>query len=280
MTRTTFRTASRSRRRRALLGVAAACGTLALALVGAQPGSAAPAPAPDGPTLKVDRTTGIRDGDIVSFQITGGPPKEYVWVEQCVATSGGGTACDENTARQFRVYPDGTYQLSPKKLYARLDTPAGATDCRTATAANRCLLALTDNAGTVLTTVPLRFLPLAPLEAPPTLRATPNGGLTDGQSVHLGGQRYEPQYHIPILECLAGAADTFACRPGGRPPATTDQGRIDQDSTLSAAFTTIDGRTVDCREVNCELVAFASRYHGPSTVRTPISFAPVPSVAH
>ncbi|WP_371656039.1 MULTISPECIES: neocarzinostatin apoprotein domain-containing protein [unclassified Streptomyces] len=277
MTRTASRTA-RSRRRRAFLGAAAACGTFALALVGAQPGSAAPAP--DGPTLKVDRTTGIRDGDIVSFQITGGPPKEYVWVEQCVAAPGGGTACDENTARQFRVYPDGTYQVSPKKLYTRLDTPAGPADCRAATAANRCLLALTDNAGAVLTTVPLRFLPLAPLEAPPTLRATPNSGLTDGQSVHLSGQRYEPQYHIPILECLAGATDTFACRPGGRPPATTDQGRIDQESTLSVAFTTIDGRAVDCRKDNCELVAFASRYHGPSTVRTPISFAPVPSASH
>ncbi|MFI1104892.1 neocarzinostatin apoprotein domain-containing protein [Streptomyces melanogenes] len=280
MTRTTFRTAARSRRGRALLGAATACAAVSLALVGAQPGSAASTPAPDGPTLKVDRNTGIRDGDIVSFQITGGPPKEYVWVEQCVAASGGGTACDENTARQFRVHPDGTYQISPKKLYTRLATPAGPADCRTATAANRCLLALTDNAGTVLTTVPLRFLPLAPLEAPPTLRATPNSGLTDGQTVHLGGQRYEPQYHIPVLECLAGATDTFACRPGGRPPATTDQGRIDQDSTLSAAFTTIDGRAVDCREVNCELVAFASRYHGPSTVRTPISFVPVPSAAH
>ncbi|WP_369374092.1 neocarzinostatin apoprotein domain-containing protein [Streptomyces sp. cg36] len=269
--RTTARTGSRAGRGRALLGAAAACGALALALVGAQPGSAAPAP--DGPALKVDRTAGIRDGDIVSFGITGGPPKEYVWVEQCVARAGGGTACDENTGRQFRIYPDGTYQLSPKKLYALLDTPAGSADCRTATAADRCLLALTDNAGAVLTTVPLKFAPHAPLEAPPTLRATPNSALADGQSVKLSGQRYEPQYHIPVLECLAGATDTFACRPGSRPPATTDQGRIDQDLTVSAAFTTIDGRTADCRKDACELVAFASRYHGPATVRTPIGFA-------
>ncbi|MBD0740916.1 neocarzinostatin apoprotein domain-containing protein [Streptomyces sp. CBMA152] len=266
------RTALRTRRRRALFGAAAVCGTLALTLVGTQPSSAAPITGAAAPALTVNKTTGIRDGDIVSFGITGGPPKEYVRVEQCVATAEGGTACDENTGRQFRVYPDGTYQLSPKKLYARLDTPAGPADCRSATAAEQCLLALTDNAGAVLTTVPLRFRPHAPLEAPPTLHATPDSGLTDGQSVHVTGRRYEPQYHIPVLECLAGATDTFACRPGSRPPATTDDGRIDQDSTLSVAFTTIDGHAVDCRKDTCELIAFASRYHGPGTVRTPLSF--------
>ncbi|MFI6683840.1 neocarzinostatin apoprotein domain-containing protein [Streptomyces sp. NPDC050485] len=260
--------------RRAVTGVAATAGALALSLAGAQPGTADPAPA--GPVLSVNRTTGLLDGDIVKFGIAGGPPKAYVWVEQCVRTAAG-TACDGGTGRQFRVYPDGTYQVSPKKLYAQLHTGAGDFDCRAPGSGYECRLALTDNAGAVLTTVPLTFRPHGRPEPAPTLRATPDTGLTDGRSVHLSGGGYEPQYHISILECLAGSADTFGCRPGSRPPATTDQGRINQDLTVSAAFTTIDGRTVDCRTKDaCELIAFGSRVRGPATVHHPVSFAPVP----
>ncbi|MEV8525202.1 neocarzinostatin apoprotein domain-containing protein [Streptomyces sp. NPDC052000] len=259
---------------RVAAGVAATAGVLALSLAGAQPGTADTAAT--GPVLSVNRTTGLLDGDIVKFGIAGGPPKAYVWVEQCVATAAG-TVCDEDTGRQFRVYPDGTYQVSPKKLYTQLHTAAGDFDCRTPGAGNECRLALTDNAGAVLTTVPLGFRPHGRPEPAPTLRVTPDTGLTEGQTVHLSGQRYEPQYHIPVLECLAGSADTLGCRPGSRPPATTDQGRINQDLSVSASFTTIDGRAVDCRTKDvCELIAFGSRVHGPDAVRHPVSFAPVP----
>ncbi|MGW6710884.1 hypothetical protein ACWGDE_39195, partial [Streptomyces sp. NPDC054956] len=181
----------------------------------------APSPAASAGTarLEVGRTTGLLDGDIVKFTIAGGPPKAYVWVKQCGPSASAAT-CDDATGRQFRVYPDGTYQLSPKKLYARLATPEGNFDCRTASAEAPCSLALTDNAGAVLATVPLRFRPHGGPEAPPTLRVDPAEGLVDGQTVHATGKGYEPQYHSLIMECAAGSADTLGCRPRSRPPAT------------------------------------------------------------
>ncbi|MFG3280590.1 neocarzinostatin apoprotein domain-containing protein [Streptomyces sp. NPDC048111] len=248
--------------------------------------SAAPAKAPSSvrtaaaePRLTVDRTTGLRDGDIVKFTIAGGPPRDYVWVKEC-GPSASATTCDDDTGRQFRVYPDGTYQLSPKKLYAQLSTTTGAFDCRTAAAANPCTLALTDNNGALLTTVPLRFAPHAPLEAPPTLRVNPDEGLVDGQAVQATGKGYEPQYHVLIMECVTGATDTFGCRPRSRPPATTDAGRVNETVTVSATFTAIDGRTIDCRTAHaCELIVFGTRVRGPETVRHAIEFVPAPAPA-
>ncbi|CAM5307390.1 hypothetical protein SAVIM338S_00546 [Streptomyces avidinii] len=227
-----------------------------------------------GPRLDVGRTTGLLDGDIVTFGITGGPPKAYVWVKQCGPSASAAT-CDDATGRQFRVYPDGTYQLSPKKVYAQLDAPAGQFDCRRAPAGNPCSLALTDNAGAVLATVPLRFRPDGRPEAPPTLRVSPDTGLVDGRTVRATGKGYEPQYHSLVMECAAGSADTLGCRPRSRPPATDDKGRIDEQVTLSATFTSIDGRAVDCRTPGaCELVVFGTRVRGPESVRHPLEFAP------
>jgi hypothetical protein len=263
MTRWTTR--ARTAARAAALG----SGALLLALTGAGPVQAAA-----GPTLDVDRTAGLRDGDIVTFRISGGPPKAYVWVKQCGPSAAEAT-CDDATRRQFRVLPDGTYDLSPKKLYALLRPDSGPVDCRTVDRDDPCSLALTDNSGALLTTVPLHFARHGRLEAPPTLRATPDRDLTDGQTVHVSGRGYEPQYHVSVLECATGATDTLGCRPGSRPPATTDEGRMDRDITLSAAFTSIGGPTVDCRpRGSCELVAFASRVRGPDTLRTPLRFDP------
>ncbi|MEU7168249.1 neocarzinostatin apoprotein domain-containing protein [Streptomyces morookaense] len=225
-----------------------------------------------GPQLQVNRTTALLDGDIVTFTIAGGPPKQRVWVKQC-APSASATTCDDATGRQYRVYPDGTYQATPKKTYAQLATKAGTFDCRTAPHGNPCTLALTDNSGALLTTVPLHFRPNGRLEAPPTLDVDPDEGLTDGRPVHATGSGYEPQFHALIMECATGSTDTLGCRPRTRPPATTDEGRLDETVTLSATFTSIGNRTVDCRtEDACELVVFGTRVRGPESVRHPLSF--------
>ncbi|WP_330294484.1 neocarzinostatin apoprotein domain-containing protein [Streptomyces sp. NBC_00503] len=233
--------------------------------------------AASSPRLDVRRTTGLLDGDVVKFSIAGGPAKAYVWVKQCAPSTTAATAatCDDATGRQFRVYPDGTYELSPKKLYARLETPAGSFDCRAAAAGRPCSLALTDNDGVVLTSVPLRFRPHGGPEAPPTLRVSPDSALVDGQTVRATGAGYEPQYHSLVMECAAGSTDTLGCRPRSRPPATDDGGRLDEQVFLSAAFTSIDGRAVDCRVAGgCELVVFGTRVRGPEWVRRALEFAP------
>ncbi|WP_424213896.1 neocarzinostatin apoprotein domain-containing protein [Streptomyces sp. BI20] len=242
---------------------------------GAAPASAAtPTTDPGGPRLTVNRASGLADGDIVDFTIAGGPPKDYVWVVQCAPASVAG-ACDDATGRQFRVLPDGTWPSSPKKLYAVLETGAGPYDCRGRTGPAACRLLLTDNADAPLTGLPLRFRPNAPLEPAPTLKASPHRNLTDGQSVHATGRGYEVRYHPSVMLCATGSADTSGCRPRSRPPATTDAGRIDETLTVSATFTAIDGRAVDCRLPRaCELVAFGSRAHGPATTRTPLHFTP------
>ncbi|MFJ6795191.1 neocarzinostatin apoprotein domain-containing protein [Streptomyces sp. NPDC091268] len=251
---------------------------LACAAVAAGPAPTAPAaadrPPSAGPRLEVRRTTGLLDGDIVEFTLEGAPPKEYVGVEQC-GPSASADNCDADTARQFRVYPDGTYRPSPKKLYARLETAAGPVDCRTAPADDPCTLALTDSGGALLATVPLRFRPHGRPEALPTLRVTPDEDLVEGRSVRVSGRGYEPQYHVLVMECAAGSVDTGGCRPRSRPPATGDDGRIDETLTLSATFTGIDGRAVDCRAAQaCELVAFGTRVRGPAAVRHPLGFGP------
>ncbi|MFE3328961.1 neocarzinostatin apoprotein domain-containing protein [Streptomyces sp. NPDC059176] len=225
-----------------------------------------------GPRLEANRTTSLLDGDIVTFTITGGPPKAYVWVKQC-GPSASVTTCDNATGRQFRVYPDGTYAPAPKKLYAQLSTGAGSVDCRTAGPDQPCSLALTDNTGALLATLPLTFQPDGSLEAPPTLRVDPHEGLVDGQSVRATGDGYEPRYHVVVMECASGATDTFGCRPRSRPPATSDSGQVDETVTLSVTFTSIDGRTIDCRtEGACELVVFGTRVRGPDSVRQPLEF--------
>ncbi|MFJ9344713.1 neocarzinostatin apoprotein domain-containing protein [Streptomyces sp. NPDC101733] len=249
---------------------------LALACVGVVTAPAAAQARPDavGPRLEVNRTTGLLDGDVVRFTLAGGPPKAYVWVQQC-GPSASERTCDEDTGRQFRVYPDGTYQLSPKKLYARLATADGDVDCRTSPSDDPCTLALTDNTGALLATVPLRFRPHGAPEPSPTLRVTPHRGLVDGQSVRVTGSGYEPQYHVVVMECAAGTTDPAGCRSRSRPPATSDAGRIDETLTLSATFTAHDGRAVDCRPANaCELVVFGTRVRGPASVRHRLSFAP------
>ncbi|MEW1633026.1 neocarzinostatin apoprotein domain-containing protein [Streptomyces sp. NPDC093801] len=229
---------------------------------------------PAAPQLVVKRTAGLLDGDIVAFSVKAGPPKAYVWVELCAPDTVAG-ACDEDTGRQFRVLPDGTLPVSPKKLYAQLATGTGTFDCRTATAAHPCRLALTDNTGAVLTTVALDFRPGGALEAAPTVRVDPSEGLVDGQSVHVTGRGYEPQYHSVVLECAAGATEATGCRTRGRPPATTDQGRLDETVVLSETFTTGDGRTVDCRVApGCEVVVFGTRVRGPHAVSQTVRFAP------
>ncbi|GAA0300963.1 hypothetical protein GCM10010302_44430 [Streptomyces polychromogenes] len=254
---------------------------LVVALAGAGLGvRGAAEAAPDAPQLVVKRTTGLSDGDIVGFSVKGGPPKAYVWVETCAPDTVAG-ACDEATARQFRVLPDGTLAVSPKKLYARLATGAGTFDCRTATAAaHPCRLALTDNTGAVLTTVALSFRPHGALEAAPTVRVDPSEGLVDGQTVQVTGRGYEPQYHSVVLECAAGTAEAEGCRTRGRPPATTDQGRLDEEVVVSAAFTANDGRTVDCRVApGCEVRVLGTRVRGPRSVSHPLHFAPADAPA-
>ncbi|MEU8776817.1 neocarzinostatin apoprotein domain-containing protein [Streptomyces sp. NPDC048606] len=254
-------------------GLVAALAAAGLAAGG--PVSAEPA----APSLVVKRTAGLLDGDVVDFTVKGGPPKAYVWVELCAPDTVAG-ACDEDTGRQFRVLPDGTLPLSPKKLYAQLATGAGTYDCRTADAAHPCRLALTDNTGAVLTTVALRFRPGGALEAAPTVRVDPAEGLVDGQSVKVTGRGYEPRYHSVVLECVAGATEATGCRTRGRPPATTDQGRLDEELTLSVTFTTNDGRAVDCRVApGCELVVFGTRVRGPRSVSHPLHFAPAGDAA-
>lgn len=249
---------------------------LAVALVGVGfvGGGQVARAAPAGPQLLVKRGTGLLDGDVVEFSVKGGPPKAYVWVELCAPDTVAG-ACDEDTARQFRVLPDGTLPVNPKKLYARVGTGSGLFDCRTAAAAHPCRLALTDNTGAVLTTVPLGFRPHGELEAAPTMRVNPYQGLVDGQSVHVTGRGYEPQYHSVVVECAVGSVEYTGCRTRGRPPATTDQGRLDETLTVSATFTANDGRTIDCRVApGCELVVHGTRVRGPETVHHPLHFAP------
>ncbi|MFE2283979.1 neocarzinostatin apoprotein domain-containing protein [Streptomyces sp. NPDC059443] len=104
---------------------------------------------------------------------------------------------------------------------------------------------------------------------------SPDGGLVDGSTVRATGKGYEPQYHSLVMECAAGSTDTLGCRPRSRPPATDDHGRLDEQVVLSAAFTSIDGRTVDCRVAGaCELVVFGTRVRGPEWVRRALEFAP------
>lgn len=240
------------------------------------PGTAATpkaAVAAAGPQLKVSRAGGLLDGDIVKFTIAGGPPKDRVWVKQCGPVASV-TTCDDATGRQFRVLPDGTYYLSPKKLYAQLVTQSGTFDCRKVPGGTPCSLALTDNTGALLATVPLHFRPDGRPEPPPSLAVEPDEDLVDGRPVRATGERYEPQYHVLVMQCATGSADTFGCRPRTRPPATTDDGRVDETVTVSATFTSIDRRTVDCRvEGACELVVFGTRVRGPESVRHPLHFA-------
>ncbi|WP_371676255.1 neocarzinostatin apoprotein domain-containing protein [Streptomyces sp. NBC_01276] len=251
---------------------------LVLALAGVGFGGTAQA-APAAPRLLVKRTSGLLDGDIVGFSVTGGPAKAYVLVELCAPDTVAG-ACDADTGRQFRVLPDGTLPVFPKKLYAQLATGAGTFDCRTATAAHPCRLALTDITGAVLTTVPLAFRPHGEPEAAPTFRVDPDQGLVDGQSVHATGRGYEPQFHSAVMECVAGATEEAGCRARGRPPITTDQGRLDEEVLVSAAFNTIDGRAVDCRVApGCELMVFGTRVRGPQSLQHPLRFAPTPTPA-
>ncbi|MGW7417967.1 neocarzinostatin apoprotein domain-containing protein [Streptomyces sp. NPDC054863] len=221
--------------------------------------------------MNVRKTTGLRDGDIATFRITGGPAKQYVWVMMCAAGPSEAT-CDDDTRRQFRVLPDGTFRESPKKIYAKLETPSGKVDCRTAVAP--CELAMLDNSGKqVLTSTPLNFKADALLEAAPTFRITPNRKLLHEQKVTVTGRGYEPQYHFGVVQCIAGALDYVDCRTFARPPATDDKGRLRREVTVQVGFRTRDGRDVDCRPKGaCELVAFASRVRGPESVRQALRF--------
>ncbi|MFE9222950.1 neocarzinostatin apoprotein domain-containing protein [Streptomyces lavendulae] len=127
--------------------------------------------------------------------------------------------------------------------------------------AHPCRLVLTDNFGTVLATVALRFGPDSALETAPTVRVDPSEGLVDGESVRVTGWGYEPRYHSVVLECAADSTEATGCRSRVRPPATTDQGRWTRRSVSRRP----SRPTTDARSTAASRRAVRSSCSGPGS---------------
>ena len=191
---------------------------------------------------------------------------------ECRVPVAGRQDCDDFTAQGADVDVDGHVE-APYTVATILELPDGSThDCRT----GDCVLVVQDLDDILAEAalVPLGFDPGGALLPLPTLDATPNTGLVDGDRIHVTGDGWEPQTFVSLLLCRAGADTIEDC---GREDlgrlAWTGSGHIDEILAVRTVLHTYAGDRVDCRVDACAVVATTNEALRRA-VEVPLSFDP------
>ncbi len=231
------------------------------------------APLAPPPTVTVDPSEGLTDGQSITVTVDG-----MVWSSNavailCRAGATGSNDCDFSTFSFFTVGPDGSgsTQLT---VAAVLDVQSASVDCREPGA---CIVVVTPDSGRTARKTgiaPLAFDPETEVVAP-TLAVTPDQDLVDGQTVTVTGSGYGggPGF-VELLECPADPT------PGGCAFVEfTDNVGADGSLTLDVQVSAIlvgDTGSVDCRTSPepCLLVATAGSVTSPHAGRAPLAFRP------
>jgi hypothetical protein len=231
------------------------------------------------PTLSVDPSTGLLDGQTVTVSATDFPADASVALVECPS----GTAvadfeadCDASTVAIDEA--DGTGALSANYQVTRVIQGAvGPIDCAGPSA---CVLAaLNLNEPDQATSTPIAFqdIPIVP----PVLTVTPSTALVDGQTVTISGKGFQPQQEYALSECVAGSTDGSECVAeagiGGTAAvvAKGKSGRFSATFQVARILTLIDG-TVDCAQApGCVIGAIdEDSLEGSVAAVAPVTFNP------
>ena len=212
------------------------------------------APVPPPPTVTVSPNTGLGYRQSVAVHGAGFSPNATVELEQCTAPAPNGSSC----AGFNEATTDGAGTFDTNTVVRRiLRSPFGPAplDC----AVTQCALVAQEFDGfSDSASATLGFDPNSVAPPPPVLKASPDDGLHDGDSVEVRGSKFLPNSNVAVVEC-AGVVDlqeNFNC--GFLSPAllhADDRGRftgsIVVHPTLSSGFS----GSIDCVNQPCSLVA-------------------------
>lgn len=141
-----------------------------------------------GPSpLFVTPNTGLADGQSVMVEGYGWDPNATLTVEECLPS----LDCDPATSMQ--VTTDGAGSFSDSFTVREVINPASAagTDCGTTI----CMVVVSDQSFSKVAFWAILFGPA------PTVTATPDTGLVDGQTVAVQGTNWPPGIEIDLFQC-------------------------------------------------------------------------------
>lgn len=224
-------------------------------------------------SASVSPASGLRDGQTVTVTVTGGISSSYRQVLACVAGATDLGGCDLADIGFIGLDSSGSGTLEwtiAAQLYTR---DGGVVDCRSVA----CRLVVADPSSETpfadQLLLALDFDPTAPLLPPPTVVATPTGGLVNGQTITVSGSGFRRGYPV-LSQCEQRGAGIGDCDAASQVyPAVTD-GAF---STSFVVFSALDGPggRVDCRPASCALtVALSSDSSRADTIALPLGFDP------
>ncbi len=251
-----------------------------LAPIAFDPGGALRPP----PTLTVDPSTGLRDGDAVELHGAGFDPGRGFQVAQCRAGATSFQDCLGNPI--YFGWSDNDEVGGFFGLRARFrDGNGHLVDCRV----ESCSIVIGHGDLGRHAEAVVAFDPDAPL-LDPSITVSPSTGLSDGDVVTVSGTGWPDDgwvSSVEVLQCPADAFDSFDCFPAEETtvapagaveavplPETADEAReaMAFETTLEV-HTVLDlefGGRVDCRTEGC--IVLAEDFGGERSARAPISF--------
>lgn len=251
-----------------------------LAPVAFDPGGALRPP----PTLTVEPSTGLRDGDAVELHGSGFDPGRFFQIAQCRAGATSFVDCLGNPIYFGWSSDDEIGGFFGLRARFR-DGNGHLVDCRVAS----CSIVIGHGDLGRHAEAVVAFDPDAPL-LDPSITVSPSTGLSDGDVVTVVGTGWPDDgwvSSVEILQCPADAFDSFDCFPAEETtvgpasaveavplPETADEAREELafETTLEV-HTVLDlefGGSVDCRTEDC--IVLAEDFGGERSARAPISF--------
>ena len=258
-----------------VLGVAAL--VVGVLFVAGGPSLASAGPPPPGPSISVDPSVDLLDGQIVTVTGTGFESGQYLEIFQCRAGAIDEFDCYPGNAFSFDADLSGNFVFD-LQVDAFIFTQAGASDpidCRTAPGA--CVIGV----GNILEAAdavsePISFDPDATLRPPVALTVDPSAGLVDGQTVQVSGANLTSREEAFAFLCSAadpvGSACAFDDLARGVPAA---DGTIVLPLVVSRTFVTPQGQSVDCTAADACVVtlSWGFSFLPDRSASAPIAFA-------
>ncbi len=240
-----------------LVGALALAGGVAMLLAG--PDAAAPAPtattsAGPEPGVRVGRTDGLADGQVVLVRGSGLPSGLEILVAPCgqeALEDGRFGSCDLDVAARTTTDDEGAFSVG-YRVPRSIRVIGEDLDC----AVDACVLSIVRSGSTLveLAREPLSFLPDEPVR--PQLRALPRSDLSHRTPIRVRASGFDER--IRAQQCVRGVVIEGVdgwCDPVTSVRAATVAGEADVVLTALRILVGPDGRLLDCLDpaLRCEL---------------------------
>ncbi|MDD9369943.1 MAG: neocarzinostatin apoprotein domain-containing protein, partial [Acidimicrobiales bacterium] len=233
---------------------------------------------PDGPlapppAASIAPTEALTDVQVVNVTASGLVWSSDVLLIQCRAAAALGQGdCDGDTATSLPVGDDGSL-ATPFRVSAQIAVAGEVIDCRTPGA---CVLVASADylrSAEKQAVVPLAFDPDAEIVLP-TLTATPDTDLVDGQTVTVAGQGFAADW-VFVSMCAPEATTYDDCLGGDSYADVGPTGEFSVETEVSTIVPTATGE-IDCRTSAepCLLVATSGSISSVRAARVELHFDP------